>query len=240
MKQVLGIVGEDEGHYRVVTRIVDDVIRLHISDLEAVRRWQGTAAGERWHKYSRKDRDCLPRTLPNGRPIRLHGRFGKEPELLMWRVVLYLFAVMQPRPAAVFLCRDMDAEPERRKGMQAARKLAEWPFHVVIAAADPEIEAWVIAGFQPENAGERKLLEDSRKVLSFDPTTQSHRLTARPNTADTDAKRVLECLCRADQDRQDACLADHARLRERGRKNGLAALLDEIDQYIAPLFGRPQ
>jgi hypothetical protein len=240
MKHVLGIVGEDEGHYQVATRLVDDVIRAGFADLDTERTWQGTEPGERWYKYRRGDARTLPRVLPNGRPVRLHGKFGSEPELHMWREVLYLFAVAQPRPVAVVLCRDMDADPERRKGMQAAREREDWPFRVVIAAADPEIEAWVVAGFQPENDVERKLLENLRKELSFDPTTQSQRLTSRPNDAATDAKRVLSRLCGDDAERRDDCLKDLKRLHERGGKNGLAAFLDEIDEHIVPLFGQIQ
>lgn len=240
MIQLLGIVGEDEGHYRAVTRLVDDAIRFGSIDPDAVRTWQGTNTGERWYKYRPDDAERLPRVLPNGRPIRLHGKFGNEPELHMWRVVLFLFAIAEPRPSAVVLCRDMDAYPDRRKGMQAAREQGPWPFAIAIAAPAPEVEAWLIAGFQPENEKEREMLEELRKKLSFDPTTQSHRLTSRPNTAPTDAKRVLASLCRNDEDRQDACLADRERLRERGRKNGLVDFLDEVDQHIVPVIGQSQ
>ena len=46
------------------------------------------------------------------------------------------------------------------------------------------------------------------RALSFDPTTQSHRLTSHPNEAATDAKRVLHQLTEDDREREGRCLAD--------------------------------
>jgi hypothetical protein len=237
--QVLGLVGEDEGHYEVATRLVDDAIRSVANNIDGLRCWQGRAPDERWYKYRPEDAERLPRKLPDGRPIRRHGKLGGEPEIRMWRDVLYLLAVAQPRPALVVLCRDMDAAPTRFLGMDAARLRDSWPFEVVIAAPDPEIEGWIVAGFQARSDDERRLLAELRKELSFDPTTQSHRLTSRPNDAKTDAKRVLARLCDSDLERRAECLTDRRRLRERGAANGLGAFLDEIDKRVVPLFGAP-
>lgn len=63
-------------------------------------------------------------------------------------------------------------------------------------------------------------------------TKESHRLTAHPNDAVTDAKVVLEELCAGDPERELACLDDLSCLRERGRENGLCAFLGEVDQVI--------
>ena len=102
-----------------------------------------------------------------------------------------------------------------------------------MATPQPEVEAWHVSGFVPDVA-EQKRLEALRGELSFDPTTQSERLTSHPNDAPRDAKRVLARLCGADRERQERCLCDRALLRQRGQHNGLAAFLDEVDERIVP------
>ncbi len=95
-----------------------------------------------------------------------------------------------------------------------------------------------MSGFAPHDASEQCRLDDARRALSFDPTTQSHRLTAHPNDALTDAKRVLTQLTDGDRDREHACLGDRERLHQRGERNGARAFLDEIDARIVPVFAR--
>jgi hypothetical protein len=111
-----------------------------------------------------------------------------------------------------------------------------WPFPIVVAAPDPEIEAWIVSGFVPGNEDERARLELVRRDLSFDPTLQSHLLTSHPNDAVTDAKRVLSRLCEDDCDREDACL-EHGILHERGEDNGARAFLDDVKARVLPIFG---
>lgn len=114
-----------------------------------------------------------------------------------------------------------------------------WPFPVIAGWAEPEVEAWHVAGFTPRGADEQANLQALRESLSFDPTTAPHRMTSSKNDAPTDAKRVLQQLCGADPDRRRACLSDHATLRARGAEIGVADFLDELQQKLVPLMSNP-
>ena len=243
MSKVLGIACEDNGHFSAVTRLVDDtLVAAHDwldGILESCRSWRGVAADERWYKYDADDVNDLRPFVWEGRRIRQHGHINGEPLKAgagMWRRVLLLFCHSKPRPDVVVLVRDMDGYPGRLDGMSQVRDALQWPFKVALATPEPEVEAWRVAGFEAQNPAEANRLAELRKELSFDPPTQSHRLTSHPNDAATDAKRVLERLCEGHLNREDACLADRDVLRQRGAHNGAAAFLDEIDQHIVPLF----
>jgi hypothetical protein len=239
----IGFVGEDEKHFWVVTTLVDDALIASVDWLRDVidscRVWRGLHAGERWYKYS-------PGNAYDLRPVTIHGMTIKpqgwiagaplKPEAGMWRRVLLQFAHADPRPDIVVLVRDLDGYPERLDGIEQVRRL-DWPFEIVAATPEPEIEGWIVSGFSPADADERATLEDLRRHLSFDPTMQSHRLTAHPNDAKTDSKRVLARLSSEDRDRERACL-EHDVVYERGECNGARSFLDEVDQRVVPVFDR--
>lgn len=242
---IIGIACEDEGHFDAVTTLVDGTLleRFPWLDgiIESCRTWRGRDESSPWYKYSRRDaNDLRPIVLPSGIRIAPHGKIGGrnlEPGVVMWRKVLMLFCDCTPRPDLVLLAHDMDGYKRRKRGMNQARSDFDWPFPIAIAAPEPEVEAWSISGFTPLDDGEEVKLTELRLALSFDPTLQSHRLTSHPNDARTDAKRVLEALCGKDRDRRHQCMTDRERLRERGRLNGAADFLEEIDDVLVPLFG---
>jgi hypothetical protein len=240
---VIAFVGEDENHFRVVTALIDAAL-VESFDwlrdiLDSCRAWRGLSSADHWYKYSREDvHDLRPLTI-DGVTIKPQGRIAGEPlkpEASMWRKVLLLFCHANPRPDIVVLAHDLDGYPDRRAGIEQVRDGLAWPFVIVAATPEPEIEAWIVSGFTPRNDDERVRLEHVRRDLSFDPTLQSHRLTSHPNDAPTDAKRVLSRLCEHDREREDVCL-DRSVLRPRGALNGVQAFLDEVDQRIVPIFG---
>jgi hypothetical protein len=241
---LIGFVGEDENHFRVATALIDDALVSGIDwlrdILDSCRAWRGLHRGERWYKYAPEDaHDLRPLTI-DGVTIKLQGRIaGKplKPEAGMWRKVLLLFCHASPRPDLVVLARDLDGYPGRREGIEQVCHDLPWPFPIVVAAPEPEIESWIVSGFVPTNEDEHARLDQACRELSFDPTRHSHRLTSHPNDAATDAKRVLSRLCRGDGGREHACL-DRAVLHGRGVVNGARAFLDEVDQRVLPIFGQ--
>lgn len=241
----VGIACEDNGHFAVATRLVDDtliVAHAWMDDIIAsCRSWHGLREGEHWYKYDPADAYDLRAIEVDGQRIAPQGHIAGaplKPEAAMWRKVLLLFCHAAPRPDVVILVRDLDGYPDRRDGLNQVRNGLPWPFKIVAATAQPEIEAWRVSGFVPATARERGILTQVRSDLSFDPTTESHRLTSHPNDAATDAKRVLDLLCDSNQERHDACLVDLSLLCSRGATNGVRAFLDEVDEHIVPLFGR--
>jgi hypothetical protein len=240
---LIAFAGEDENHFRVVTALVDDALVTSIDwvrdALESCRAWRGLYGEERWYKYDPDDaNDLRPLTIA-GVTIKPQGRIAGEPlkpEAGMWRKVLLLFCHRDPRPDIVVLARDLDGYPDRRDGLEQVCTALAWPFAIVAATPEPEIEGWIVSGFVPGDDGERRSLEQLRRELSFDPTLHSHRLTSHPNDAATDAKRVLSRLCNGDADRENICLARDI-LHQRGANNWARAFLDEIDRRVLPVFG---
>lgn len=236
----IALVCEDETHFRVVTRLIDRELEANVDWLRDIlddcRVWCGLD-GERWHKYSTDDAyDLRPVTI-GGKIIKPQGRIAGEPvrpEASMWRNVLLRLAQASPRADLVVLVRDRDGEPNRHLGLEQVRTKLEWPFPIIAAIPEPEIEAWIVSGFAPSN-DERAALDQLRGELSFDPTLQSHRLTSHPNDSARDAKRVLTALHLDDHDSQYACL-DRDRLRERGEHNGARDFLDEVVEQAVPVF----
>lgn len=241
----LGIACEDSGHYFAATQLVDATL---VSEhpwldgiLEDCRTWRGCHEAHQWYKFDPADTHDLRPIVLDGQRIAPTGHIrGRplQPEAGMWRKILLLFCHADPRPDVVVLVRDLDGYPERLRGLEQVRRDLAWPFPVVVAAPQPEIEAWHVAGYAPQSPDEHRRLAACRARLSFDPTLQSERLTSHPNDALTDAKRVLTDLCIDDPDRRQRCLIDRSLLRERGRSNGLAAFLAEVDRTIVPIFTR--
>lgn len=238
----LGLACEDAGHVRAVTLLVDLVLtdRHHwLRDVvESCRTWSGYEPGSSWSK-------CASRgpIIVDGREIRIHGPIDGKPledGARMWREVLLRFVHAEPRPEVVVLVQDGDGRRRSRlAGIDQVRRAASlrWPFPVVAALPEPEVEAWLVAGFEPESALETAALTELTRELSFDPCRESHRLTSHPNDASTDAKLVLGRLCGEDADREAACLSHHERIRKRGQDNGAAEFLDDVERDIVPLFG---
>jgi hypothetical protein len=239
----IAIVGEDEGHFQVVTTLVDDIIVTHVDwlrdILDSARTWRGLAEAERWYKYDPADANDLRPFKIDGKTIKLHGPIRGEPlktEASMWRKVLLLFCHAKPLPDLVVLVRDLDGYADRRDGMEQVRDHLPWPFPIVLATPQPEVEGWLVSGFVAKDDEERTALDQLRHEISFDPTIQSERLTSHPNTAARDAKRVLSRLCDADRAREIACLAERNTLHARGEHNGARRFLDEDELLVVPSF----
>lgn len=240
----LGVACEDEGHFSAISCLVDAALLTHhdwLRDIiEHCRSWYGLDESRRWYKYDPGDALDVRPVVLDGMRIAKHGHIKGQPlkpEAGMWRNVLLRFCHCEPRPEVVLLVRDMDGYLARKEGMEQVRTDIPWPFPVVIAAPEPEVEAWHVSGFIPANASEQAALDELRRRLSFDPTLESHRLTSHPNDAATDAKRVLAALCGDDYERRRRCIADPHLVRQRGVANGGSRFLEEVERRIVPLLG---
>lgn len=251
----IAVACEDHGHFRVTSALIDGACRTEHpwldGVLDSVRAWQAEPGSERRYLKISADASRWPAPvvhLDGVPPIRLRGLIAGKPLLpdaAMWRSVLVTLVAQRPRPSAVVLVRDLDHDrnTNRRAGMEQVRDGIPWPpdVPIVLATPEPEIEAWIVSGFEPEDAAERALLAELRSALSFDPTTESHRLTSHPNTAPTDAKRVLAKLVDRDgEEREERCLADRDRLARRGADNHCRAFLDDVRRCLVPLFAQAE
>ncbi len=218
---------------RVIYKHAEWITEEVVSDC---RGWQGFAPGTEF---------CLWRdvaVLARQRGIRAYGHFANdpaEPDALAGRRALLLIASLDNTPNAIILLRDSDGDEARCRGLEQARNERRLPnVPVVVGVAHAKRECWVLAGFEPQDDEERRKLDAMRQELGFDPRLHAERLDARTPSAKKNAVRVLERLVSRDPDREAACwrMTDLMVLAERGARSGLAKYLEEVQQFVVPLF----
>ncbi len=251
MRHVL-VVCEARGDFEVATALCERVLRERGPDwhreymehsFEHVLAWVGTDATRPFLRW--RDLASVRAALGVRPPL---GRFSGErgaPDALAARTALaiarHLRGARPPqRIDAVVLVRDLDDQPERRDGLEQARTEArghvpEMP--VLIGAAFPEIEAWLIEGFEPESKEEESLLAQLRQEIGFDPRMRTSALAAKHDHDRKGCKRVLRVLTQASADRTERCIRETPLdvLTERGVASGLAQLLAEAESVLLPL-----
>ncbi len=237
-----GVVCEAQADQRTACWLADRVLLEQIEWLEpemldSQRCWRGLSAAEDSFLKWAAVRTEFERAGLKGVFGHFNGSPG-EPDALMARRALLLFANLDPRPDAVVLVRDSDADSRRRTGLEQARNDRPWPFEIVIGVAEPKRECWVLAGFDARGPAEAERLQKAVERLSFHPVKDAHRLTAREHGAKTDAKLALEELTSGDFERERACLSETSlsTLEERGSLTGLAAYLKEIRERLVPIL----
>jgi len=174
------------------------------------------------------------------RRLRFHGHFNGEPaasDAQMFRAALVLFAEEAEPPKAVVIARDVDDDAERRKGFTQADKVTDWPFKVIGALATPEIEAWLVAAWTPEDRAERERHQELNDELHFDPCAHPERLTSKNESDPKDAKRILDLLTKTGRDaaeRWDDAPLD--RLESNGAGCGLGQFVRDVKGKLIPVM----
>jgi hypothetical protein len=223
---------------RVAVERTDWLEREHLDDLRA---WAESEPDTPYLAW----RDLKKAIEARGYRIRPRSRFGGQPGAPDAKAAekALQFALREGGYHAVFLIRDSDGDPTRGQGLEQARthdRDHPWPFAVILGLAQPKREAWVIAGFEPGTDEEREALARMRHELGLNPCDVSHALAARPHGGQREAKRVLAVLVGDDDaEREAACWRETSLdiLRSRGRENGLAAYLDEVEAEWLPRLG---
>lgn len=242
MSRRIAVIHEADADFRTATELADRVLLDAIDWLEEDqlihhREWFAKAVGG--ERLTWKGVKQLATDLG----IRAHGHFDGEPgeadAAAGRRAILYLREAF-PELAGVVLIRDQDDQPERRGGLEQARRQEDGRVPVVVGLAVVERECWVISGFDPQDDDEKARLSAVRQTLPFDPCLQSHQLTACKNDlAPRSPKRVLRLLTEGHHHRERRCWSETSlqTLRDRGEHNGLAMYLDEVRTRLAVLIG---
>lgn len=159
-----------------------------------------------------------------GKTRRYHGtRNGTADEVIVRKAVDVL--EQGARPDVVVIARDLDRVSDRLTSLLEGARKARPDGTVVIAAMQPEAEAWRICAFRPKTAAERTLHEATKKTLAFDPVREPERLSSASNTDRTrDSKWVHRELFNGDIERSHAAL-----------QRPIAEL-----RIVAPLCGLPR
>lgn len=243
MTRTLLVICEAPADFQIAADLADRIISETIpAEPSTVRRWYESEPGRPYVRWIDLDKVAAAR----GIRLRPRSRFGGEPgaaDAAAADKALLLAAFMAKKHdlVGVLLIRDSDGDDERRIGLTQARTTepgARWPFNVAIGLAHPKREAWVLAGFEPQDAAEHQRLAALRQDIGRDPCVCSHELTARTKGSKRDIKRILDHLTNTNAAREAPCWQETPldRLQQRGQNNGLAAYLAEINEHIVPLL----
>lgn len=208
--------------------------------------WWAFEPGRGFLKWSDIDKLCEQRRVP---PVHGPGmHLGRRAATRLTRLLSRPGERPSDMPLRVLWVHDDDHVPGWWASLDAAR--TDWlswldqqhranasvrvDVDIAVGVATPEHEAWVLAGFVPQDDTERATLEAARAHLGFDPCTQGEQLTSGRERDARDAKRVLRALgLTAERRRTLLAETDLDVLRGRGQRNGLAAFLDEIQTRLA-------
>lgn len=203
--------------------------------LSSVRRWVDLDSGEPdapWpHVTWIQMKDRGPRVLGHGT-----GGPTRDPYARAARRAIQAANWASSRPNSVVLVVDADAQPERRAGLEIGREAQPSALRVVVGAADPKREAWVLNAFVPKGPEERQRLQELRRELKLNPCLDAHRLRGKHREA-RDIKRVLAVLVDNDKERE---LGVHrntplAVLATNGERTGLSAFLTDAASLVGAL-----
>ncbi len=241
----IAVVVESPVDFRHVTELIDRKVLEHAPDwwddqqLAAERAYCGLEDGRKFTCWREL------RALPGGLGLFLHGGALEldRPQRLhfdytLGRKALIVCALLQPRPDVLLMVRDMDQQPEERRGsLRAVREeIPRATMEVVLALPCAKREAWALAGWQPQSAEEEKTFAAVREELSFHPCQNSEQLDAAEHGATRDAKRVLSRLTKGSTERESRCWLETpwAVLRAAGQGNGLAEFLADVKEILVP------
>ena len=243
---------EARGDFRTASGLVDRVLHERgaawLRELleafpETVRAWIGPDDETPFFDTHRTYREALQRGL------RLrYGHFDGAPAA-PGALALYTAAQVvrslrskahRDDPWALVYVWDADTQGTlRREGAAQARREATALLGdgaLVVGIADPNREAWVLAGFVAEGADEQRRLDELRQRLGFWPNETPERLTAQDDNAIHHTKPVLRGLVGSDPEREARCWreAPFEELTRRGAGSGLAAFLVEVAGALLP------
>ncbi len=182
------------------------------------------------------------RALENGISVKGKAAFGTSvvfEDARAARRAIFLIKKLIEDTDAIVLIRDLDSQPDRLAGLRQARDAEHGAVRIMIAAANPERECWVISGFESQVAAEQEQLALETQQIGSDPRLCSHELTAgSDDQAKRSPKRVLKSLSGGDWNREARCWreTDLSVLRDRGQTNGLADYLEEVSKILVPLI----
>jgi hypothetical protein len=201
----IAIAGEDQAHRVLATNLIDAAIleRAHggwpePAELSQCRVYCGlnvpSDAPPYEHYYRFQTLHADLRAHLGRKPFRV-ARIGDQPAgQATWFISLYqLFALAQPRPDILVGMLDTD-DPRLHEDAERARRYIldthGSAMTLVFGLIYKDAEAWFVAGLTDVAAR----IAQAKQELSFDPCAEPDRLTAHPNSALTDAKRVLRFL----------------------------------------------
>jgi hypothetical protein len=195
-----------------------------------------------WSDIRKIREELKARGIPSPRYLKGTGKSDGATTHIVLQLITQLQRHRDIR--AVVFIRDSDNQPERRTRLEQAREEREEQLSataIVIGIAHTKREAWVLNGFVALDEAEESVLAQLRQQLSFDPTTEAHRLreiTRQEPDRMRNVKVVLNLLTQDDGERERHCWQHTSLnlLRERGIHTGLTAYMSEVEEQLVPLL----
>jgi hypothetical protein len=197
--------------------------------------WQGVANSDEYLMWKNvaEVRKSLSEGRRNDKFGRRHGKFdgeGAKPDAIAARNAIQIAVALGA--FAIVFCRDQDNQPERKEGLEQARKefLNKGKYlPITIGAANPCTEAWILAGFVPQNKHEQSKLERIEKAHP--------KLTQKPHTlTDREEQKRHVATLAPPLERESLCWSETPleQLHTRGLDCGLSEYLQELERYLVP------
>lgn len=203
-RAVVVVAGEDHAHRVLAMRLLDLVLLERGAptgwpdeeQLDQARVWAGPEGADDRERFYRTNGlyDDFTRRCPQLRPTL---RIGDQPAgHAGWFVDLYrLFASQEPAPDALIGVADSQNDAghldEARRAATYIRQVLTPKVAFAFGVPHCDAEGWFVAALTDGDAPGRQA---AKAELEFDPLEEPHRLTAQPNNAIRDAKRVLRFL----------------------------------------------
>lgn len=239
------VVCEAREDFETATGLADRVILEKIDWAEDIlkdlRIWGGVEGSADFTKWT------SIKGLASKHGVKVHGKFGRghfRGGAVEARKALAVVDKAERDVSAVVLVRDSDGHAERIDGFNEARRMAKWPWEVVIALPHPELESWLLAGFEPRSSEEQRNLKELHRELGYDPRTKADELKAGAENDDRgrpikhSSKRILDEITGGDGARRRGCWSECAleTLRERGDASGFSDYLQEVAERLVPIM----
>ena len=250
------VIVESSADARIATKLAERVLMekvdwLEYDNIQYIFQWSGLQNGTEYSCWSDIGKIIDDAKALGYKPARFlgHGRDGVPykadgaTSIKLLNLVRRFLQKTRQIPA-ILLIRDLDNQPERRKGLDQARSEqinGQPKLEIVIGTADRMREAWVLNGFIPSNQEEEQILEEIKLELKFDPCLESHRLREKSFAGSNrirNPKVVVEKLTGGNMEREEQCWEETSLeiLRERGIHTGLTDYIDEVEQRLVPII----
>jgi hypothetical protein len=250
------VIVESSADARTATKLAERVLVekvdwLESDNLQYLFQWSGLQTGTEHSCWSDISKIIDDAKSLGYKPARFlgHGRDGvpyKADGATSIKIINLVRQFLQKtrQIRAILLIRDLDNQPERRKGIEQGRSEhinGQPKLEIIIGTADRMREAWVLNGFIPSNQEEERILVEIERELKFDPCLESHRLREKSLAGANrirNPKVVVEKLTGGNMEREQKCWEETSLelLREQGVNTGLTDYIDQVEKRLVPII----
>ena len=178
------------------------------------------------------------RELASQRNFRPQRGFNLGPDYVAAQRALWVSREIAERAHVTVLSRDSDKQLNRRGGLSGAATLASRDQTVLVALAQPKIEAWWLAAI-PENLANAEHRAELRTELGSDPLHSPHDIDASRPGAKRNIKQVWERISPDLGAGPDyLSVSSMEEIQTRGKHTGLPEFVAEVHSKLLPLFGQ--